>query len=70
MNSKRNQVGRCNAPLAGVLTIVFIILKLAKVIDWSWWWVVSSIWIIVSLIVFMTGLSAILIVLNRKLNGI
>jgi hypothetical protein len=66
MNSKGNQVGRCNA---GVLTIVFIILKLAKVIDWSWWWVVSPIWITVLLIVFMTGLSAILIILNRKLNG-
>lgn len=23
----------------GLLTIVFITLKLTKVIDWSWWWV-------------------------------
>ena len=26
---------------SGVLTIVFIVLKLVGVIDWSWWWVVS-----------------------------
>jgi len=30
---------------ADVLQIVFIILKLCKVIDWSWWWVFSPLWI-------------------------
>lgn len=29
----------------GLLTIVFITLKLMNVIDWSWWWVLSPIWI-------------------------
>lgn len=29
----------------GILTIVFIILKLCKVISWSWLWVLSPIWI-------------------------
>ena len=29
----------------GLLTIVFIVLKLLKVIDWSWWWVLSPLWI-------------------------
>lgn len=29
----------------GLLTIVFIILKLTDVIAWSWWWVLSPIWI-------------------------
>jgi len=28
----------------GLLAIVFIALKLAKFIDWSWWWVLSPIW--------------------------
>ena len=27
----------------GLLTIVFIVLKLTDVISWSWWWVVSPI---------------------------
>jgi len=31
--------------LGGVLAIVFIVLKLAKIIAWSWWWVLSPIWI-------------------------
>ncbi|TWP23504.1 hypothetical protein ETU10_07210 [Apibacter muscae] len=28
----------------GTLTIVFITLKLTKVIDWSWWWVLAPLW--------------------------
>ena len=30
---------------SGLLTLVFIVLKLCHVIDWSWWWVLSPIWI-------------------------
>lgn len=29
----------------GVLTIIFIVLKLIGLITWSWWWVLSPIWI-------------------------
>ena len=30
---------------SSVLTLIFVVLKLVKVIDWSWWWVLSPIWI-------------------------
>ena len=30
---------------AGLLTILFIGLKLGGVINWSWWWVLSPLWI-------------------------
>ena len=29
----------------GLLTIVFIVLKLTNVITWSWWWVLAPLWI-------------------------
>jgi hypothetical protein len=29
----------------GLLTIVFIVLKLVGVITWSWWWVLAPVWI-------------------------
>ncbi len=29
----------------GLLTIVFITLKLTHIIAWSWWWVLSPLWI-------------------------
>lgn len=28
-----------------MLTIAFIVLKLVGVITWSWWWVLSPLWI-------------------------
>lgn len=34
----------------GLLTIVFIVLKLVGVIDWSWWWVLAPLWIPVAFI--------------------
>jgi len=30
---------------SGLLTIAFIVLKLCGVINWSWWWVLSPLWI-------------------------
>lgn len=36
---------------AGLLTIVFITLKLIGKIDWSWWWVLSPLWIGFGLVV-------------------
>ena len=29
----------------GVLTILFIALKLTGVIGWSWWWVLAPLWL-------------------------
>ena len=46
----------------GLLTIVFIVLKLLKVISWSWIWVLSPVWITFALyiiIVVITELIAI-----------
>lgn len=28
-----------------LLAIAFIVLKLTKVINWSWWWVLAPLWI-------------------------
>lgn len=36
---------------AGLLTITFIVLKLTKVINWSWWWVLSPTWIPAALVI-------------------
>lgn len=52
-NSSGGGIGFC-----GLLAIVFIVLKLIHVIDWSWWWVLSPLWIpaclfIVGLILFL-----------------
>lgn len=46
--------------LTSVIGVVFIILKLTKVITWSWWWVLSPFWIGAAILLFM-ALIAILI---------
>lgn len=33
----------------GLLTVLFVGLKLGKVIAWSWWWVLSPLWIPIAL---------------------
>lgn len=50
---------------AGLLTIVFIVLKLIGKIDWSWWWVLSPIWITALLVL---GAVLLLIALVKDAN--
>ena len=45
-SSKTSGIGFC-----GLLTVVFITLKLCNVITWSWWWVLSPLWIPFALVV-------------------
>ena len=40
MNEGSTGIGFC-----GLLAIVFIVLKLCHVIEWSWIWVLSPLWI-------------------------
>ena len=40
----------------GLLTIAFIVLKLTHTITWSWWWVLSPLWIGASLTVFVLAM--------------
>lgn len=42
----------------GLLTILFIWLKLGGVISWSWWWVLSPIWITLLLVILILALLA------------
>ena len=37
--------------LGGALFLVFLVLKLLGIIDWSWWWVTAPIWIPVILVI-------------------
>ena len=54
----------------GLLTIVLIIFRLCNMITWSWWWVLSPIWILAAAVVAMLviiGLIAVtMMVLKRK----
>lgn len=36
--------------LPGLLTVAFVVLKLTGYVTWSWWWVLSPLWITAALI--------------------
>ena len=37
-----NKVG--GVGYGGILLMIFVVLKLTNLIDWSWWWVLSPLW--------------------------
>lgn len=45
MSERATVTQRGGIGFVGLLTIVFITLKLTGVIAWSWWWVLSPLWI-------------------------
>lgn len=42
----------------GLLTILFIGLKLGNVIAWSWWWVLAPLWAIPAIVLVLILLGA------------
>lgn len=52
----------------GVLAIVFIVLKLLKVTvvaNWSWWWVLSPLWIPIAIVLVVFILAVIIMVVKE-----
>ena len=50
----------------GLLTVLFVGLKLTNVIAWSWWWVLSPIWISFLLLIIVLSIAAIFIAVMEK----
>jgi len=49
----------------GMLTILFIGLKLTNYITWSWWWVLSPLWIPLAIALVFGLIAAILAISNK-----
>ncbi len=48
---------------AGLIFIIFIILKLTNVITWSWWWITSPLWLPIAIGLFLAGLAVLLAII-------
>ena len=59
-NENKTVVKKQGLGLGTVLTIIFVVLKLVGVIDWSWVWVLAPFWIS-AIIALVFGLVALLI---------
>lgn len=49
----------------GLLTIVFIVLKLLGKITWSWWWVLSPLWITAAAEVVVLAIMLLIALINK-----
>lgn len=61
-NNKKNNRAE-GVGFLGLLALIFITLKLAGFIDWSWWWVLSPLWIptSIALLIFVVMLIGVVI---------
>jgi len=48
----------------GLLALLFITLKLLGKIDWSWWWVLSPLWIGFAILLVIVGIAFLAVVIK------
>jgi hypothetical protein len=51
-----------------ILFIVFLVLKLTGVINWSWWWVTSPLWIPLALGGIIIGIVGVIAIIIEKFS--
>lgn len=61
-----NKTSNNGLGFGGALTLLFIALKLTGFIDWSWWWVLSPIWIGL-LIALLFGVFVVCVIVIKEL---
>jgi len=61
--SKQNGVG-----FLGILTLIFITLKLTNSINWSWWWVLAPLWIAPSILIVIVIIAIIYLQIKKILG--
>lgn len=49
-----------------LLTLIFITLKLTGHIDWSWWWVLSPVWIPLAIVMVLIACVAVYVALYGR----
>lgn len=62
-------IGGPGIGIAGILTIIFVIMKCLGHLTWSWWWVFAPLWISAGLgigILFLIGIVLLIVYLANK----
>jgi hypothetical protein len=59
--------------IVGLVFIVFLVLKLTGVVDWSWWWVTSPLWLaalaVVAVLIIAGGLGYLIYRIVKSIRG-
>lgn len=57
--------------LGGLLLVIFVVLKLTGNIAWSWWWVLSPLWIPFAIVLaggILIGIIALIVALVKSVK--
>lgn len=52
--------------IPSIIAILFVALKLTNVINWSWWWVLSPLWIAAIVAVVIAIIAGVYVVHNDR----
>jgi hypothetical protein len=63
-DTNKNQSGGIG--FFGLLTILFIALKLTGFIDWSWWWVLAPLWIHLCILSVIIAVIGVLLAITKR----
>lgn len=66
MKNSSNNTSAGGMSFCGVLTLIFVVLKLCKVITWSWVWVLSPIWISWGLALMIIGVATLILICKKE----
>lgn len=66
--SEKNVSVQVGPNFFGLLTIVFIILKLTGYISWSWWWVLAPLWGGVALVLVIFAIAFLVVGITGMLK--
>lgn len=66
MSDREKQVVYQGPGVCGLLLVAFVVLKLVGVINWSWWWVISPLWIPLAISLVLLLILGVVIALNTR----
>ncbi len=66
MENDKTVVSSGGIGFSSALTLIFIVLKLVKVIDWKWIWVLSPLWISAGIGIIFLIILLIVILVNKR----
>lgn len=69
MNNNKSVSVNIGGGFTGMLTLIFITLKLLGVIDWSWIWVLSPLWIGFALVIILIVIILIILFIKGKIES-
>lgn len=61
----KNTTASGGVGVCGLLGVAFIVLKLCKVINWSWWWVTAPFWIPIGIGVLLIVVGGMLLAFTK-----